>query len=118
MGFNLVFEYDDLVTGIWFASFAVNLLPYAISHLVILIKTASRTRNLLKFLRALGSCFCPLQDKKMAGIFNACIAGLALVCFVLGLLVSQPRVPLDMDVMFPKLSGESPTRSWHFWVEM
>ncbi|VAI16532.1 unnamed protein product [Triticum turgidum subsp. durum] len=79
MGFNLVFEYDDLVTGIWFASFAVNLLPYAISHL----------------------------DKKMAGIFNACIAGLALVCFVLGLLVSQPRVPLDMDVMFPKLSGES-----------
>lgn len=79
MGFNLVFEYDDLVTGIWFASFAVNLLPYAISHL----------------------------DKKMAGIFNACIAGLALLCFVLGLLVSQPKVPLDMDVMFPKLSGES-----------
>lgn len=43
----------------------------------------------------------------MAGIFNACIAGLALLCFVLGLLVSQPKVPLDMDVMFPKLSGES-----------
>jgi ethylene-insensitive protein 2 len=34
MGFNLVFEYDDIVTGIWFASFAVNLLPYTISHLV------------------------------------------------------------------------------------
>ncbi|CAM0950650.1 unnamed protein product [Alopecurus aequalis] len=79
MGFNLVFEYDDIVTGIWFASVAVNLLPYAISHL----------------------------DKKMAGTLNACIAGLALVCFVLGLLVSQPKVPLDMDVMLPKLSGES-----------
>ncbi|XP_051186338.1 protein ETHYLENE-INSENSITIVE 2 [Lolium perenne] len=79
MGFNLVFEYDDIVTGIWFASFAVNLLPYAISHL----------------------------DKKVAGTLNTCIAGLALVCFVLGLLVSQPKVPLDMDVMFPKLSGES-----------
>uniref|UniRef100_A0ACD5Y3T2 Uncharacterized protein n=1 Tax=Avena sativa TaxID=4498 RepID=A0ACD5Y3T2_AVESA len=79
MGFNLVFDYDDIVTGIWFASFAVNLLPYAVSHL----------------------------DKKMAGTLNACIAGLALVCFVLGLLVSQPKVPLDMDVMFPKLSGES-----------
>ncbi|KQJ86905.1 protein ETHYLENE-INSENSITIVE 2 [Brachypodium distachyon] len=79
LGFNLVFEYDDVLTGIWFASVAVNLLPYALSHL----------------------------DKKMAGTLNACIAGLALVCFVLGLLVSQPKVPLDMNVMFPKLSGES-----------
>jgi ethylene-insensitive protein 2 len=43
----------------------------------------------------------------VAGTLNTCIAGLALVCFVLGLLVSQPKVPLDMDVMFPKLSGES-----------
>lgn len=43
----------------------------------------------------------------MAGILNACIAGFALLCFVLGLLVSQPKVPVNMNVMFPKLSGES-----------
>ena len=43
----------------------------------------------------------------MAGTFNACIAGFTLLCFVLGLLVSQPKVPLNVNVMFPKLSGES-----------
>ena len=43
----------------------------------------------------------------MAGTFNACIAGFTLLCFVLGLLVSQPKVPVNVNVMFPKLSGES-----------
>jgi len=43
----------------------------------------------------------------VAGIFNACIAGFTLLCFVLGLLVSQPKVPVNVSVMFPKLSGES-----------
>jgi hypothetical protein len=54
MGFNLVFEYDDIVTGIWFASFAVNLLPYAISHLVSSKKNILHKRNLLKFLCTFG----------------------------------------------------------------
>ncbi|KAL5199089.1 hypothetical protein ABZP36_002601 [Zizania latifolia] len=79
LGFNLLFEYDDLITGICFAAVVPNLLPYAISHL----------------------------DKKMAGTLNACIAGFALLCYVLGLLVSQPQIPLTMNIIFPKLCGES-----------
>lgn len=79
LGFNLLFEYDDLITGICFATIVPNLLPYAISHL----------------------------GKKMAGTVNACIAGFALICYVLGLLVSQPQIPLTMNIIFPKLSGES-----------
>uniref|UniRef100_A0A0A9GTY6 Ethylene-insensitive protein 2 n=1 Tax=Arundo donax TaxID=35708 RepID=A0A0A9GTY6_ARUDO len=43
----------------------------------------------------------------MAGMFNTCIAGFTLLCFVLGLLVSHPKIPINMNVMFPKLSGES-----------
>ncbi|TVU45524.1 hypothetical protein EJB05_05013 [Eragrostis curvula] len=78
IGFNIVFEYDDVVAGICFASVAVNLLPYIISRL----------------------------DHRVAGTFNACIAGFALLCFVLGVLVSQPKVPERLNVMFPKLSGE------------
>jgi len=79
IGFNLVFEYDDLISSICFSCVVVNLLPYAVSHL----------------------------DKRMAGTLNACVAGFALLCFVLGLLVSQPKVPINVNVMFPKLSGES-----------
>ncbi|CAD6240619.1 unnamed protein product [Miscanthus lutarioriparius] len=79
LGFNLLFEYDDLITGICFATVVPNLLPYAISHL----------------------------GKKMEGTVNACIAGFALLSYVLGLLVSQPQIPLTMNVIFPKISGES-----------
>ncbi|KAL6637672.1 hypothetical protein ACP70R_025244 [Stipagrostis hirtigluma subsp. patula] len=79
VGFNLVFEYDDLTASICFASVVVNLLPYTLSRL----------------------------GKRMAGMFNACIAGFTLLCFVLGLLVSHPKTPVNMSVMFPKLSGES-----------
>lgn len=79
LGFNLLFEYDDLITGICFATVVPNLLPYAISHLA----------------------------KKMEGTVNACIAGFALLSYVLGLLVSQPQIPLTMNVIFPKISGES-----------
>jgi len=43
----------------------------------------------------------------MEGTVNACIAGFALLSYVLGLLVSQPQIPLTMNVMFPKISGES-----------
>ncbi|BAS85925.1 Os03g0700800 [Oryza sativa Japonica Group] len=79
VGFNLVFEYDDPIAGLYFASVVVNLLPYTMSYL----------------------------GKRMAGTLNACVAGFALLCFVLGLLVSQPKIPVDMNAMFPKLSGES-----------
>lgn len=40
-------------------------------------------------------------------MFNAHLSGFTLVCFVLGLLVSHPKTPVNKDVMFPKLSGES-----------
>jgi Mn2+/Fe2+ NRAMP family transporter len=43
----------------------------------------------------------------LVGTLNACIAGFALLCYVLGLLVSQQQIPLMMNVIFPKLSGES-----------
>ncbi|KAL6880569.1 hypothetical protein ACP4OV_012134 [Aristida adscensionis] len=43
----------------------------------------------------------------MAGTVNACVAGFALICYVLGLLASQPQIPLTMNVIFPKISGES-----------
>ncbi|RCV41335.1 hypothetical protein SETIT_9G127300v2 [Setaria italica] len=79
VGFKLVFEYDDPITVIWFTSLVVNLLPYTLS----------------------------LLDKRMAGMFNTYVAGFTLVCFVLGLLVSHPKNPVNMNVMFPKLSGES-----------
>ncbi|KAG2546639.1 hypothetical protein PVAP13_9KG037300 [Panicum virgatum] len=79
VGFKLVFEYDDLLTVVWFTSVVVNLLPYTLS----------------------------LLDKRMAGMFNTYLAGFTLVCFVLGLLVSHPKTSVDMNVMFPKLSGEN-----------
>jgi ethylene-insensitive protein 2 len=34
VGFNLVFEYDDPIAGLYFASVVVNLLPYTMSYLV------------------------------------------------------------------------------------
>ena len=40
-------------------------------------------------------------------MLNACVAGFTLLCFVLGLLISHPQTPVNMNVMFPKLSGES-----------
>jgi ethylene-insensitive protein 2 len=43
----------------------------------------------------------------LVGTVNACIAGFALLCYVLGLLVSQQQISLMMNVIFPKLSGES-----------
>ncbi|XP_037422333.1 protein ETHYLENE-INSENSITIVE 2-like isoform X2 [Triticum dicoccoides] len=79
VGFNLVFDHDDLITGIIFACVVINLLPYLLSP----------------------------RDKRMSGMLNACIAGFTILCFVLGLLISQPEIPLHVNVMFPKLSGES-----------
>jgi len=40
-------------------------------------------------------------------MFNAYLSGFTLVCFVLGLLVSHPKTPVNTNIMFPKLSGES-----------
>ncbi|KAM0923390.1 hypothetical protein ACQ4PT_005572 [Festuca glaucescens] len=79
VGFNLVFDHDDLITGLIFACVVINLLPYLLSA----------------------------GDRRMAGTLNACIAGFTILCFVLGLLISQPEIPLHVNVMFPKLSGES-----------
>ncbi|VAH42433.1 unnamed protein product [Triticum turgidum subsp. durum] len=79
VGFNLVFDHDDLITGIIFACVVINLLPFLLSS----------------------------RDKRMSGTLNACIAGFTILCFVLGLLISQPEIPLHVNVMFPKLSGES-----------
>ncbi|KAK3146374.1 hypothetical protein QOZ80_3BG0265300 [Eleusine coracana subsp. coracana] len=66
VGFNHVFEYGDLITVICFSSVAINLLPYTFS----------------------------LLGKRMAGILNSCIAGFALLLFVLGLLFSHPQISL------------------------
>ncbi|CAM0875294.1 unnamed protein product [Alopecurus aequalis] len=79
VGFNLVFDHEDLITGLIFACVVINLLPYLLSP----------------------------GDRRMAGMLNACIAGFTILCFVLGLLISQPEIPLHVNVMFPKLSGES-----------
>lgn len=35
------------------------------------------------------------------------IAGFSLLFYVLGVLISQPEIPLVMDVIFPKLTGEN-----------
>jgi ethylene-insensitive protein 2 len=43
----------------------------------------------------------------LVGTVNACITEFTLLCYVLGLLVSQQQIPLTMNVIFPKLSGES-----------
>jgi len=40
-------------------------------------------------------------------MFNTYLAGFTLVCFVLGLLVSHPKTSVNMNAMFPKLSGEN-----------
>uniref|UniRef100_A0ACD5X375 Uncharacterized protein n=1 Tax=Avena sativa TaxID=4498 RepID=A0ACD5X375_AVESA len=79
VGFNLLFDIDDLITGLIFSCVVINLLPYLLTP----------------------------RDKRMAGTLNACIAGFTILCFVLGLLISQPEIPLHVNVMFPKLSGES-----------
>ncbi|KAM0880339.1 hypothetical protein ACQ4PT_033654 [Festuca glaucescens] len=77
VGFNLLFDHNDLISSLIFACVVINLLPYLLS------------------------------PGKMAGTLNACIAGFTILCFVLGLLISQPEIPLHVNVMFPKLSGES-----------
>ncbi|XP_066386463.1 protein ETHYLENE-INSENSITIVE 2-like [Miscanthus floridulus] len=79
VGFNLVFESNDPITVVCFTSVVINMLSYTLS----------------------------LLNKRKAVMLNAYLSGFTLVCFVLGLLVSHPKTPVNTNVMFPKLSGES-----------
>lgn len=51
--------------------------------------------------------FTKLLDKCKTDMLCVCIAGFALLFYVLGVLISQPEIPLVMNGIFPKLSGES-----------
>ncbi|EHA8590667.1 protein ETHYLENE-INSENSITIVE 2 [Cocos nucifera] len=51
--------------------------------------------------------FVTILDNRIAETLYVIIAGLALLLYVLGVLISQPEIPLVMNVIFPKLSGES-----------
>ncbi|XP_072958372.1 protein ETHYLENE-INSENSITIVE 2 isoform X1 [Typha angustifolia] len=48
-----------------------------------------------------------LEDNRLTEALHIGIAGFALLFYVLGVLVSQPEIPLAMNVIFPKLSMES-----------
>lgn len=48
-----------------------------------------------------------MQNDHKAGFMCEIISGMALVFYVLGVLISQPEIPLAKNIMFPKLSGES-----------
>ncbi|XP_074570211.1 protein ETHYLENE-INSENSITIVE 2-like isoform X2 [Curcuma longa] len=48
-----------------------------------------------------------VQNDQKAVLMCEIISGMALVFYVLGVLISQPEIPLAKNIMFPKLSGES-----------
>ncbi|XP_074570338.1 protein ETHYLENE-INSENSITIVE 2-like isoform X2 [Curcuma longa] len=48
-----------------------------------------------------------VQNDWRVGLVCETISGMALVFYVLGVLISQPEIPLAKNIMFPKLSGES-----------
>ncbi|XP_042375455.1 protein ETHYLENE-INSENSITIVE 2-like isoform X1 [Zingiber officinale] len=48
-----------------------------------------------------------VQNDRRVGLVCETISGMALVFYVLGVLISQPEIPLAKNIMFPKLSGES-----------
>jgi len=48
-----------------------------------------------------------LQDNCKAEVLYIGVAGFALLFYVFGVLISQPEVPLVINGIFPKLSGES-----------
>ncbi|URE16190.1 ethylene-insensitive protein 2 [Musa troglodytarum] len=61
-------------------------------------------------LAAVGAVILPfitLLGKRLNEEIYICIAGFSLLFYVLGVLISQPEIPLVMDVIFPKLSGEN-----------
>ncbi|XP_038987911.1 protein ETHYLENE-INSENSITIVE 2-like isoform X2 [Phoenix dactylifera] len=51
--------------------------------------------------------FATILDNWIAETLYVSIAGVAFLLYVLGVLISQPEIPLVMNVIFPKLSGES-----------
>lgn len=48
-----------------------------------------------------------LMDNRKAAAIYVCIAGFALVFYVLGILISQPEVPVITNEFLPKLTGEN-----------
>ncbi|XP_009408523.2 protein ETHYLENE-INSENSITIVE 2 isoform X1 [Musa acuminata AAA Group] len=61
-------------------------------------------------LAAVGAVFLPfitLLGKRLNEEIYIIIAGFSLLFYVLGVLISQPEIPLVMDVIFPKLSGDN-----------
>ncbi|KAK9290421.1 hypothetical protein L1049_008590 [Liquidambar formosana] len=51
--------------------------------------------------------FATLLDNYKAKFLCICTAGFILLCYVLGVLISLPEIPLSMNGMLTKLSGES-----------
>lgn len=47
------------------------------------------------------------QDTVKAEVVYLGISGFALLFYVLGVLISQPEIPLAFNGIFPKLSGET-----------
>lgn len=48
-----------------------------------------------------------MQNDRKAEALYEILAGFALLLYVLGVLISQPEIPLPTNVTFPKLSGEN-----------
>ncbi|CAA7408877.1 unnamed protein product [Spirodela intermedia] len=69
----------DIVTSILLAMFVAVVLPFFIAHL----------------------------DNVKAEVLYLGISGFALLFYVLGVLISQPEIPLSFNGIFPKLSGET-----------
>ena len=51
--------------------------------------------------------FCFVQDNEKAKILAQFVAGFVLLSFVLGVLINRPEIPLSMNGILTKLSGES-----------
>ncbi|CAD5167243.1 unnamed protein product [Musa acuminata subsp. malaccensis] len=79
-GFNLLFGVN-ILGSICFAAVASVLLPIFVDLLV-------------------------QNDRKAEALYES-LAGFALLLYVLGVLISQPEIPLPTNVTFPKLSGEN-----------
>nr|XP_029120865.1 protein ETHYLENE-INSENSITIVE 2 isoform X3 [Elaeis guineensis]XP_029120866.1 protein ETHYLENE-INSENSITIVE 2 isoform X3 [Elaeis guineensis] len=107
-GLNLLLGVD-LFTCICCATLAAVLLPFFVTILVRSLLGLFLI-NLLRVSNAKGlihRMLLEMQDNGIAETLYVIIAGLALLLYVLGVLISQPEIPLVMNVIFPKLSGES-----------
>ncbi|KAA8516551.1 hypothetical protein F0562_016943 [Nyssa sinensis] len=63
------------------------------------------------FLTAFGALLYPLSasflENSKAKLLCICMASFILLCYVFGVLISQPEIPIAMNGMLTKLSGES-----------